>query len=122
HIEDDAAALRKFYTDKGFFDVRVGRKIIVSPDQTEVQVNFLIDEGQRYLIERISFRGNTSVPDQKLRENLKLTEGQPWDAEVLERDKREIVRAYSPFGFVYQPQSENPEYLRVVPRPVFRRQ
>jgi outer membrane protein insertion porin family len=62
-VEDDVASLRKFYTDKGFFDVRVGRKIIVSPDQSEVQVTFLIDEGQRYLIDRVSFRGNASVPD-----------------------------------------------------------
>src|SRR5205085_1615668 len=93
-LEDDVAALRKFYTDKGFFDVRVGRKVIISPDQTEAQVNFIIDEGQRYRIDRVSFKGNSSVSDDKLRANLKLVEGQPWDAEVLERDKREIVRAY----------------------------
>ena len=33
-VEDDVGALRKFYQDKGFFDVRVGRKLIWSPDQT----------------------------------------------------------------------------------------
>ena len=48
-IDEDVAKLRRYYAvSKGFFDVRVGRKIIVSPDQTEVQVNFIIHEGPRY--------------------------------------------------------------------------
>ena len=51
--EDDVVTLRRFYQSNGFFDVRVSRKIIVSPDQSEIQVNFLIDEGKRYLVDKI---------------------------------------------------------------------
>jgi outer membrane protein insertion porin family len=32
-----------------------------------------------------------------------------------------MVRAYSPFGFIYQPQSQNPDYLRIRSKPVFSR-
>src|SRR5207247_6948317 len=82
-LEDDVAALRRYYLDKGFFDVRVGRKVIVSPDQTEMQIDFTLEEGRRYTIEKVSLAGNQSIPESKLRENLKLSEGQPWDNDLL---------------------------------------
>lgn len=120
-LADDVGALRQYYIRHGFFDVRVGRKIIVSPDQTQVQVNFIINEGMRYKIRRILFEGNSSVAESSLRQDLKLTVGRYWDADAVQRDVRSIVRAYSPFGFVYEPNEDvpDPDYLRVVPRRVF---
>ncbi len=120
--DDDVAALRKFYQDKGFFDARVGRKLIFSPDLSEMQVNFEIEEGARYKIDRVSFKGNSGVTEATFRQHLKLVEGANYDNEVLQRDVREIVRAYSPFGYIYQPQSDNPEYLKVDSKTVFRRE
>ncbi len=46
-VEDDVAAIRRFYESKGFFDARVGRKLIFSPNQKEMEVTFLVNEGQR---------------------------------------------------------------------------
>lgn len=112
-VEEDVASLRQFYQGKGFFDVRIGRKLIVSPDQSEVQVDYLIEEGRRYVVQHISFKGNNTLSDDALRKELKLVEGQPFDQDLLQRDIRQIVRAYSPYGFIYQPQSDNPDYLRI---------
>jgi outer membrane protein assembly complex protein YaeT len=112
-MDQDLSSLRKFYTGKGFFDVRVGRKLIWSPDNTELQVNFVIEEGQRYYVNQLIFHGNSSVSDSQLRANLKLTEGHAFDNDVLQRDVREVVRAYSPFGFIYQPDSNDPTYLHI---------
>ncbi len=121
-IEDDVASLRRFYEQKGFFDVRVGRKLIFSKDQTELQVTFLIEEGPRYTVQRVRFEGNRAVSDTMLRENLKLQEGSYFDQEVMQRDLRQIVKAYSPLGYIYQPQSNNPDYLRIDTRTVFRKE
>jgi outer membrane protein insertion porin family len=107
--------------DKGFFDVRVGRKLVFSPELDEMQVNFVIEEGPRYKIDRISFKGNAGVTEARFREKIKLVEGSYYDYEILQRDIREIVRAYSPYGYIYQPQSDNPEYLRIETKPVFRK-
>src|SRR5262249_52175923 len=49
-------------------------------------------------------------------------EGRPFDNEILQRDVREVVRAYSPFGYIYQPQSTDPTYLHVETRTVFHRE
>ena len=74
-VEQDVAAIRQFYENHGFFDVRVGRKVVVGPDQREVMVDFVIEEGQRYVVESISFRGNDSRTAEELRKDLNLTEG-----------------------------------------------
>ncbi|WP_428939092.1 outer membrane protein assembly factor BamA [Fontivita pretiosa] len=123
-VEDDVAALRRYYEQKGFFDARVGRKLIWSADMSELQIDFLIEEGVRYTVDRVTFKGNASVSEAELRKNLKLVEGMPYDNELLQRDIRQIVKAYSPFGFIYQQpgQPQDPDYLRIEPRTVFRRQ
>jgi outer membrane protein insertion porin family len=121
-VEEDVAALRRFYESKGFFDAKVGRKLIFSPDMSEMQIDFVIDEGQRYVVDRVRFEGNAQLTDDQLRPTMKLLEGRPYDQSLLQRDTREIVRKYSPFGYIYLPGSSDPDYLRVDPKPVFRSQ
>ena len=75
-VDGDVAALRQFYRDRGFRDAHVGRKVIVSPDQTEVQVNFLIDEGVRYVVDKVTFVGNKRADRRPAaKQGLRLTEG-----------------------------------------------
>jgi outer membrane protein insertion porin family len=113
-VDEDVANLEHFYRSEGFFDAKVGRKLIFSPDQTELQINFLIDEGVRYKVDRVSFVGNKNVTDATLRANLKLTEGQYFDNDILQRDIRQIVKAYSPLGYIYDGiQPSDPNYLRI---------
>jgi outer membrane protein insertion porin family len=118
-VEDDVAALRRFYEGKGFFDVRVGRKLIWSPDLSELQINFVISEGLRYKVDRIVFSGNSVVSEHRLRKDLKVAEGDAYDSDLVQRDVRQMVRAYSPFGYIYDPDSTDPSYLRIDPRTVF---
>lgn len=118
-VDDDVATLRRFYEQKGFFDARVGRRIVFSPDLDEVQVDFLIEEGPRYLVTRISFKGNTSLSEAELRKALRTQVGDPYDSERVRRDVRELVRLYSPLGFIFEEQSNDPDYLRITPRTVF---
>lgn len=121
-LEDDVASLRRYYQSKGFFDVRVGRKVIWSPDQSEVQIDFLIDEGPRYTVDRVTFRGNRNLSEQQLREKLNLLEGRPYDQEILDRDVRQIVRTYSPLGYIYYPQVRDPDYLQIDTKRLYSRE
>jgi outer membrane protein insertion porin family len=112
-VDEDVAALDHFYRGEGFFDVKVGRKLIFSPDQTEVQIDFVINEGVRYKVGRVSFAGNVNVPDAVLRKNLKMVPGKYFDSDAVQHDVKEIVKAYSPLGYIYDPQSSDPNYLRI---------
>jgi outer membrane protein insertion porin family len=112
-LDDDISAIRQFYQSRGYFDVRVGRRVLFSADQREAQVEFLIDEGVRYRVERVSFRGNTAVNEATLRSNLRLLEGMPFDQETLGRDIKKIVDHYASTGMIYQAEGNNPDYLRI---------
>jgi outer membrane protein insertion porin family len=122
-VEEDMGAIRRFYSDHGFFDVRVGRKLIFSPDQSELQIDFLVDEGVRYVIDRVTFAGNSNLSDAQLRPLMKLQPGMFYDAETEQRDVNQIVKSYSPFGFIYaqpgSPGQADPDYLRIQPQQVF---
>lgn len=119
-LDDDVASLRKFYENKGFFDCRVGRKLIWSPDLRELQIDFVVDEGVRYQVDRVTFKGNSSVSEADLRHDLKLVEGIDYDNDLVQRDIRTMVKSFSPFGFIYQPGSSDPNYLKIDSHPVFR--
>ncbi len=116
-LDEDVLSIAKFYKDKGFFDVRVGRKITRSADMKSMQITFVIDEGIRYVIDSVSFEGNTSVSETTFRQSIKDVEGVPYDKDVIDNDVREMVKDYSKAGgFIYQEQAgiqPNPDYLHI---------
>jgi outer membrane protein assembly factor BamA len=118
-VDDDVATIRRFYEQNGFFDAKVGRRVVVSPDQSEVQIDFLIDEGPRYRIGKVTFSGTNARSADDLRAVIKLREGEFYDADVVQRDVKAIVKAYSPLGFIYDDRASDPGYLRITPRTVF---
>ncbi|HXE53611.1 MAG TPA: POTRA domain-containing protein, partial [Tepidisphaeraceae bacterium] len=125
-VEQDMGAIRQYYHDHGYFDAKVGRKLIFSPDQSELQIDFVIYEGPRYVVDAVTFAGNSKLSDAQLRQGLNLTEGRYYDAEMVQRDVKQIVKDYSPFGFIYaqpnQPGLTDPNYLRVTPQTITRLQ
>jgi len=123
-VDEDVAALRHFYESKGFFDVRVGRRLVWSPDLSELEIDFLIEEGPRYVVDKVIFQHNTGVSEQELRPRLKLLEGKVYDNEIVDRDTKEIVRAYSDhhYGYIYQANGNDPDYLHIETKNVFRKQ
>ena len=120
-VEDDVASLRKFYNEKGFFDAKIGRNLQFSADQSEVQVTFVIEEGRRYQVGKVSFTGIKVVTEAQLLADLKMVQGISYDNEIIQRDVRQIVKVYSPFGYVYQapPATPNPDYLHIDSKTVF---
>jgi len=125
-VDEDVLSVTKFYRDKGFFDVRVGRKLSRSPDMKEMQITFVIDEGVRYTIDQVLFDGNSWVSEGALRKGLKDVEGAPYDRDVVDNDVREMVKTYSKAGgFIYQEQpgiQPNPEYLHITPQTYFEKE
>jgi len=52
-LDQDVAALIKFYLDHGFLDVRASRNIRVSPNGREAVVTYIIDEGPQYTLRNV---------------------------------------------------------------------
>ena len=121
-LDEDVASLQRFYRDKGFFDARVGRKVVWSPDLKEIEVDFLVDEGRRYVVDKVTFKGNKRLTAEQLAEAIRLKPGDFYDKSVVRRAEDEMVKAYSPFGLIYNNaplQAPNPDYLDIREAQVF---
>jgi outer membrane protein insertion porin family len=56
-LVDDVAAVDKYYKNRGFVDVRVDRRVVISPDSREAKVVFVVSEGRRYRLRSVSVEG-----------------------------------------------------------------
>jgi outer membrane protein insertion porin family len=74
-LDEDEARLRDYYVDRGYLDVRVGRTVVLSDDQKDAAVRFVIDEGRQYTIRTITFEGHTVYPAEQLRQAMTFKVG-----------------------------------------------
>ena len=51
--------------------------------QKVVNLTVNIDEGRQYIVNRISFTGNTTTPDEVIRREILLKEGEVFNASLL---------------------------------------
>jgi outer membrane protein insertion porin family len=100
-IEQDVQALRNFYINEGFLDVEVGRlPIDFNEDRSRATLTFLVDEGPRYKVNEVIFRGNEVFSQPQLRERLNMTGGEYYTALGLRRDLERLRDTYGEVGFI----------------------
>ena len=102
-----AFAIKKYFIEKGFYDVGVDVEEV--PDTTRinsVRLVFDVDRGSKVKIQDITFSGNTTVKDRKLRNLMKETRRKKrlLAASKLirtdyEADKKKLIEYYNKNGF-----------------------
>lgn len=104
---NSAEVIQKFFIDKGFLDVAVD----VLEEQDTARINsvllvFDIDRGSRVKIDDITFSGNTSVVDKKLRKQMKNTKrkrklfaSSKLIKDDFEEDKNKVIAYYNKLGY-----------------------
>lgn len=98
--ERDALEIQRFYRSEGYLDAKVGRRVDASADRSELTVAYVIDEGQRYQVEKIELVGNQVITDAQIRAAMKLTEGAVLKADELERDQQHVLDLYGLIGHI----------------------
>lgn len=87
-IEDDFEAdkqkLIEFYHEKGYRDARVIADTIYVVDDRNINLEIKIEEGNRYYIRDIAWRGNTKYSDEYLGTILNIEKGDPYNRKRLE--------------------------------------
>jgi outer membrane protein insertion porin family len=99
-IARDVNRVREYYRDRGYRDVRVGRRITLSDDQLDAVVTFIVDEGPQYLVEEIVFEGNTEVSDAQLIEAMPLKRGDVFSADTVQRAHTAVEDLYGKAGYI----------------------
>ncbi len=82
-MDKDVTAVEDFYGSKGYIDVRRGLTLAVNRipnvDAGTMDLEFVIDEGQKSYVEKIDIRGNIKTKDKVIRRELAISPGEPFD-------------------------------------------
>ncbi|MBP7854834.1 outer membrane protein assembly factor BamA, partial [Candidatus Babeliales bacterium] len=100
--------IKKFYRKKNYHHVQVTANTSYTEDG-RIAVEFLIKEGKKSFLNRISFKGNKNYPSKKLKRVLiskeewilsMIDHSGVYNPEMVEGDKYMIEEAYKNSGFV----------------------
>ncbi len=98
--EADVARLRNFYRDEGFLDAEAAYRADVGPEG-DIILTFTAEEGVRYSIESILFRGSSVLSETELRSLIESKEDEFVKRPTVDRDARAIQAHYGEFGHIY---------------------
>ncbi|HEY4612912.1 MAG TPA: POTRA domain-containing protein, partial [Bacteroidota bacterium] len=98
------------YDEDGYLNANIGWELLPSEDSTSrrVIVKLTVDEGQKIVVDKITFYGNTQYDDDDLKGEMKETSERAWwkfwasnkfDKKKYEEDKQLILKYYKKNGY-----------------------
>lgn len=96
-LDEDVRIVRAMYRNAGFVDVNV-RGAYEERDHA-LEVLILIEEGDRLPVDHIAFLGNEVTPEQELRQDLDLNEGDIYTPVDVDKARSEIIAKYYAKGY-----------------------
>ncbi|MDD5350304.1 MAG: outer membrane protein assembly factor BamA [Chthoniobacteraceae bacterium] len=100
-ISADVDALRDFYQNHGYADVKIGDPAISRREgSSKVDVSFPIQEGPQYHVASITIGGARLFSAQELGAALRLKEGSVYSPEGIQKDVKKIQDIYGARGYI----------------------
>ena len=106
-IEDDKAAIEKYYYDSGYLDMKIV-DVVISETETEkedernyVDIVFYIEEGEEWIFGGYTFEGNTLYSDEELLAVTTSNPGKSINKSRIESDFIAIGDIYYNDGYIY---------------------
>jgi len=99
-LDRDVVAVRNYYVDQGFLDVRVQRELEFSADKTRLVVRMVIEEGVRYKVRSVALAGIERFSRPLLQKQMRLGAGTYYTAEGARRDTELIHDTYGEVGYI----------------------
>ncbi|WP_297211786.1 MULTISPECIES: outer membrane protein assembly factor BamA [Thermodesulfovibrio] len=87
-IKDSVNNLITFYRTKGFIDVKISP--LMEKKGNEWNITYIINEGEKRIVDKILFMGNFKTPPEELKKILINREGIDFNPEELENDRLRI--------------------------------
>lgn len=103
-LDRDSAAIENYYTNRGFIDARVGQPQVDIADDG-ITITIQVEEGDRYKLGNVGFKGDLLLDEAKLRELSKLNEAAKkkdyFDRSMVRDDMTKLNEAYSDMGYAF---------------------
>jgi outer membrane protein insertion porin family len=98
-LQEDIAAVRALYQNRGYLDVRVEEHVTKNTDNQQVEVALDITEGSQTLVGRITVEGRSPVPAGKLLVASRLTPGSPFRPDAVPDVENEAAARIAALGY-----------------------
>lgn len=99
--QGDRQRIQDLYQDQGYFRAQVRFSVpAISQIKGPVTLTYVVKEGNRSIIRKIEFSGNSSLPDKQLKRAVKSREGSTYDNAQVERDSQRLREIYRREGFL----------------------
>ena len=95
----DAISIKNYYHSQGFLEVAVKDSFSISNDG--VDVFFVIEEGNRYLLNDVKFNGLKSIKEKSVRSILGLKQGAPYNPVRINTNLTLVDEEYQEKGKLY---------------------
>ncbi len=99
-LERDVVAIRNYYVEQGFLDVRVGRELEFTPDKTKLTIRVIVEEGPRYQARSVALEGVDRFSRPLLQKQMQLAPGEPYTADGVRADVKLIRETYGEVGYI----------------------
>ena len=99
-LAQDVARLGSFYNNQGFLEVKIGNPKVVQEDDW-LYITFTIDEGPRYRVGTVTFKGDLIADQQTLRKLVTIQNQEYINRQILREDVLKITDYYSENGFAF---------------------
>jgi outer membrane protein insertion porin family len=114
-LVDDVTAVARFYRDRGYLDVRVDRRIDLSPDSREAKITFLVAEGSQFTLRRVRAEYVDGGPLQvfapeQIAAMLEIKPGDVYTRDKLRKSIDAVKEAYGLLGYVGEPTAGKPDW------------
>jgi len=100
-LNTDINELNRYLQEEGYLDARVSLDSLVFNDvYDEVEINILVQEGERYFIGNIDVEGCRAFFPEQLEELVTIERGDPYQKLRIKKDIRLIRRFYMDRGYI----------------------
>ena len=89
-IEDDIGVIKNSASTYGFSFVQINSKKDFDEENKQVNIKYLIDEGPKVYINKITINGNTRTTDEVIRRQLSIAEGDSYSKYLINLSKNKI--------------------------------
>ena len=96
-MEKNLSRLEARATQLGLDFVRVTPRVIRNDADLTLDVEFVLEQGERVFVERIDITGNTTTLDRVIRRQFRISEGDPFNPRLI-REAAERIRVLDFFG------------------------
>lgn len=90
-IDQAAAAIREYYTARGYLDAGVRAERVPNMDTRAIDVVFRVRESEKFYVESIKVEGNTITKTRVILRELALRPGDVFDLKRMETSKRRLT-------------------------------